>query len=202
MNIKINFKNQVFNKSSGNYILFTDEKFNISSLKKHISSSEYTYIFDILKTKDLKKKIIPFEINSKKKKILVSLKKNLSNYDAQNLGAECYQILSETKIIEHNINSETIQNKLRNLIGHFLHGIRLKSYKFQKYKTKKDKKGININVYGKNIPNQKDRLKFKAVEEGTFYTRDLVSEPGNVLHPDEYAKRLNSLKKIGLKINI
>ena len=30
----------------------------------------------------------------------------------------------------------------------------------------------------------------------------LVSEPGNILHPDEYAKRLKSLKKNGLKINI
>ena len=29
-----------------------------------------------------------------------------------------------------------------------------------------------------------------------------MSEPGNILHPDEYAKRLNSLKKHGLKINV
>ena len=35
-----------------------------------------------------------------------------------------------------------------------------------------------------------------------FYARDLVSEPGNILHPDEYAKRLNLLKKDGLKITI
>ena len=54
----------------------------------------------------------------------------------------------------------------------------------------------------KGKPSAKSKLKFKAVEEGTFYTRDLVSEPGNVLHPDEYAKRLNSLKKHGLKINM
>ena len=40
------------------------------------------------------------------------------------------------------------------------------------------------------------------MEEGTFFTRDLVSEPGNILHPDEYAKRLSSLKKLGLKITI
>ena len=46
------------------------------------------------------------------------------------------------------------------------------------------------------------RFKFKAIEKGTFYTRDLVSEPGNVLHPDEYAKRLRTLKKYGLKINV
>ena len=45
-------------------------------------------------------------------------------------------------------------------------------------------------------------MKFKALEEGTFYARDLVSEPGNVLHPDEYAKRLSSLKKDGLKVTI
>ena len=29
-----------------------------------------------------------------------------------------------------------------------------------------------------------------------------MSEPGNLLHPDEYAKRLNSMKKIGLEVNI
>ena len=40
------------------------------------------------------------------------------------------------------------------------------------------------------------------MEEGTFFTRDLVSEPGNVLHPDEYAKRISALKNLGLKINI
>ena len=29
-----------------------------------------------------------------------------------------------------------------------------------------------------------------------------MSEPGNVLNPDEYAKRLISLKKDGLRVNI
>ena len=30
----------------------------------------------------------------------------------------------------------------------------------------------------------------------------MVSEPGNILHPDEYAKRISSLRKDGLKINV
>ena len=69
----------------------------------------------------------------------------------------------------------------------------------QKNETRK----ISINISGnKNIPNIKNQLKFKALEEGTFYARDLVSEPGNILHPDEYAKRLNSLRRDGLKVNI
>jgi leucyl aminopeptidase len=40
------------------------------------------------------------------------------------------------------------------------------------------------------------------LEKGTFFARDLVSEPGNILHPDEYARRVNLLRKDGLKINI
>ena len=99
-------------------------------------------------------------------------------------------------------SSDTIPNGFKNIVGYFLHGIKLKSYKFEKYKTKKNNSSISISVIGKNFPNYKDQLKFSSIEEGTFYTRDLVSEPGNVLHPDEYAKRLKSLKKDGLKINI
>ena len=92
--------------------------------------------------------------------------------------------------------------KNENFIGHFLHGFKLKSYKFQKYKTKKEKEDIILNIIGKkNKPSSQVQLNFKALEEGTFYARDLVSEPGNILHPDEYAKRLSSLKKDGLKIN-
>ena len=38
--------------------------------------------------------------------------------------------------------------------------------------------------------------------EGINHTKDLVSEPGNILHPDEYAKRISTLKKLGLKISV
>ena len=38
--------------------------------------------------------------------------------------------------------------------------------------------------------------------KGVSLTKDLVSEPGNILHPDEYAKRITQLRKIGLKINV
>ena len=202
MNIKVNFKKQVFGKFNANLILFADEKFNITGLKKHISNSEYSYISDILKKKDTKKKIVTFDISSKKKIILVSLKKNLTGSDTENLGAKWYVILNELKETQYIVNSDTIPNGLKNILGYFLHGIKLKSYKFEKYKTKKNKGEIIINVIGKNIPNNKDQLKFSSIERGTFYTRDLVSEPGNVLHPDEYAKRIKTLSKFGLKIKI
>ena len=202
MNIKINFKNQAFGKSYGNSILFVDEKFNISGLKKLISASEYSYIIDLLKNEDLEKNFITFDLSSKRKIILVALKKNLNSFDAENLGAKCYDLFKKLNKTEYVLNSNSVLIRLNNFVGYFLHGIKLKSYLFEKYKTKKNKKTISISVIGKNIPSQKDQIKFKALEEGSFYTRDLVSEPGNVLHPDEYAKRIKSLKKFGLKINI
>ena len=57
MNIKINFKKQAFSKSNANLILFADEKFNITGIKKHITNSEYSYISDLLNKKDEKKKL-------------------------------------------------------------------------------------------------------------------------------------------------
>ena len=77
------------------------------------------------------------------------------------------------------MNADTAYNQSKKFISYFLHGLKLKSYKFEKYKTKKLKKNTII-VTGKNIPSLKERIKFTALEEGTFYTRDLVSEPGNV----------------------
>ena len=202
MSITINYKNSFQNSKLSNQILFVDEKFDIFSAKKYIKTSDYLFISDMIKSKDLSHKIITFDINSKKKIFLISLKKNFSSTDVENLGAKFYDLLNDTKDVQLNINSDIIQIKSKNPIGYFLHGLKLKSYKFEKYKTKKSKKNIFIVVSGKNLPSAKDQIKFKAIEEGTFYTRDLVSEPGNILHPDEYAKRLNSLKKVGLKIKV
>ncbi len=114
-----------------------------------------------------------------------------------------YGRINQGKNVEYSLNSNSISSKQKNFVNHFLHGLKLKSYEFKKYKTKKDIRVISINVIGnKDKFLSKDRIKFKALEEGTFFARDLVSEPGNILHPDEYVKRINLLKKDGLKITI
>ena len=67
MSIKINYSNNISSKALTNIVLFTEEKFNINGLKKHLSSPELSYIGDLLKTCDLKKNLLVFEVNSKKK---------------------------------------------------------------------------------------------------------------------------------------
>ena len=203
MTIQINYKSTGLKKNTNNLVLFVDESFNISGLKKYISNTEFSYISDLLKTSDLKKNLLFFEINSKKTIFLVSLKKDLKISDIESLGAKFHGYINYDKKNDYFVNSDTINSKIENFVGYFLHGLKLKSYKFNIYKSKKEKRVISINVIGnKNKISTQNQLRFKALEEGTFFARDLVSEPGNILHPDEYAKRINSLKKHGLKINI
>tara|TARA_B100001057_G_scaffold181109_1_gene181824 strand:+ start:5583 stop:7040 length:1458 start_codon:yes stop_codon:yes gene_type:complete len=201
MSIQINYKNNSSKNLNANLVLFSDEKFNINHLKKYISSSEFSYIDGLLKNSDLNKNSFVFEVNSKKKIVLFSIKKNIKLSDIESLGAELYGRINYGKNSQYFVNSDTVIGNYENFIGHFLHGLKLKSYEFNKYKTKKKERLISITVFGKkNKISATTQLKFKALEEGTFYARDLVSEPGNILHPDEYAKRIVSLKRFGLKV--
>tara|TARA_B100000941_G_scaffold49288_1_gene31213 strand:+ start:24892 stop:26349 length:1458 start_codon:yes stop_codon:yes gene_type:complete len=203
MSININYLKKNSSDFSSNLVLFSDEKFNINKLKKYLTSSEFSYINDLLKNYDLKKNLFVFEVSSKKKIILVSIKNNFKTAEIENLGAEFYGKVNNGKKSEYFIVSDSVLSKQGNFLGHFLHGLKLKSYEFNKYKSKKNDRLISLKIVGnKNKPSDKYQLKFKALEQGTFFARDLVSEPGNILHPDEYAKRINMLKKFGLKINI
>ena len=170
MPIKINYSNNKSNKSSANLVLFVDQSFNISGLKKIISNTEYSYISELLKTSDLKKNILFFDISSKKTIFLVSIKRDLKTSDVENLGAKFHVFIDYEKKNDYLVNLDTINSKIENFVGYFLHGLKLKSYEFNIYKSKKDKRLISVNVIEskKNI-STKNQLRFKALEEGTFF---------------------------------
>ena len=148
MTVQINYKLNSANRASSNVVLFVDEKFNTSGLKKYISNSEFLYISDLLKNSDLKKDLLVFKINSKKTIFLVSIKKNVKTSDIENLGAKFHSYINYDKKNDYVVNSDTISGNVKNFIGYFLHGIKLKSYEFNLYKSKKNKKLVSINIVG------------------------------------------------------
>ena len=75
MTIEINYSQKTTSNNSSNLVLFSSEKFSSNNLKKYLSNSELSYINDLLKTSDLKKNLLVFEVNSKKKVVLVLIKK-------------------------------------------------------------------------------------------------------------------------------
>ena len=67
----------------------------------------------------------------------------------RNLGADFYNFtksnfLTNLTFFDDNVNFT--QNKNKIFLDEFLHGMQLKSYQFNKYKTKKDMVNINIDV--------------------------------------------------------
>ena len=104
-----------------------------------------------------------------KKIVLISIKKNLKTSEIENLGAEFYGRINYGKNSEYNIISDSLISKDNNFLGHFLHGLKLKSYEFGKYKTKKETRIIHINIFGnKNKPSSQIQLKFKAFRRRNF----------------------------------
>ena len=97
MSVKINYSNKSAVQLSTNTVIFVDEKFNTKNIAKYVSNSEISYINDLLKISDLKKNILIFELNSKKKIVLVSIKKDLKNSDIENLGAEFFGKINHEK---------------------------------------------------------------------------------------------------------
>ncbi len=75
MTVTIKYNKSGLKKNTSNLIIFSDEKFNNSGLKRFISKTEYSFIADLIKAKDLKKKILFFDISSKKKNNFNFLKK-------------------------------------------------------------------------------------------------------------------------------
>lgn len=90
---------------------------------------------------------------------------------------------------------------------HFFTSLLLRCYQFDDYKAT-DPEDTNIEskkvtYYGTDYKAVQDFIPdIEALREGVFYARDLVSEPANILNPEEYAIRLKALSKIGLKVTI
>ena len=146
-------------------MLFSDEKFKLNGVKKYLSNDEFSYVSELLKMSDLKKNLFVFEVNSKKKIILLSIKNKIKTSDFENLGGEFYKRINHGKNAEYCIISDSVDNKFKDLLGHFLHGLKLKSYEFNKYKQKKFKTNINKHSCNKNKPSSSNQIKFKALEE-------------------------------------
>jgi len=206
MTLKILHKNKATDRDIKNYLLFSNENFKVYGLDKISLKSQSNHINKTIASNTHKdKNFLIFNINSNQRVVLVKIKNNQSSLDNETKGAELYSFIKSNLIfnlsmLEGNILSTDIKNK--NFINEFLHGIELKSYEFNKYKTKKKNDQFEIHVISKKNIFSKINNRFSSLIDGTNLTKDLVSEPGNILHPDEYAKRLLQLKKIGLKVTV
>ena len=214
MNNSIVFKKKITKELQSIDSFFIDQKLNANNLHFYFSKIDLNKIEHYLskiKSKKANEEIFSFDLSEYKKIIFVVTKKYFLDFELEQLGARLFLFLKNNKIDKINFFSDTFKlysknsPKKNNLdILNFIHGINLKSYNFEKYKTKKpDKYKLEV----KTISNEykilkKNYVTYSAVERGVNLTRDLVSEPPNVLYPKKYVEIIKKLTSIGLKVNV
>ena len=205
MSLKIKYLNNQ-KKSSKNRAIFLTKDSKISDFKGIFDIKINQKIISFLKnsTKIKDNKISSLNLDFDQKLIIIFLVKKNDFFQSEKIGAKFYDHSKTNEVDEITIlgsNFSSVRDKIK--FESFLHGAELKSYEFNLYKSKKNNKIINFNILlQKNKHDQKTKNKLNALLNGVNFTKDLVSEPGNILHPDEYAKRLAKLTKIGLKVTI
>ena len=195
------------------FAIFVNDKFQFRDRKNILSkeaSNKIKSYLETLKDKKSGEEISSLDISSRQKCFIIKVKKKYETYYPEERGGIFYSFLKNFKSIkEIDIYIDSLdfeKEEMVNFSSEFIFGYSLKSYSFDIYKTL-DKKKSNKNVTCKIISSHKEKIEKKyryneAIKSGVFLTRDLVSEPGYVLHPDEYVKRLVKLKKYGLKVTV
>ncbi|HEX4180152.1 MAG TPA: leucyl aminopeptidase [Caulobacteraceae bacterium] len=118
--------------------------------------------------------------------------------------AEAYHALK-------NCGAETLTLGLRGLsaehAAHAALGVRLAAYRFDRYRTREpmDKKptvGV-VRIEADDVTSAENAFApLAALADGVTFTRDLVSEPANILYPAEFARRVKALETTGLTVDI
>jgi len=91
--------------------------------------------------------------------------------------------------------------------AHVAFGARLKSYRFDKYFTKEKKedkpqlKKLSV-LTSANGAAKTAFAPLDKIADGVFLTRNLVSEPANVIHPETLAEECRKLAELGIDVEL
>ena len=193
INIAVSFKiqKQSLNlKKHNNLILFVDSNFEVKGLEDSLLSKNLSLINKMIGLNKKKiKNFFSFDLSLNLKIIIVKVNLKGKNFEnIEKLGAKFFEYVKSNSFYETAILNQNIKffsRKDLSFFDKFIFGIFIKSYQFDVYKTSLEKKlfklsiqkNFNYNFYLKHN-------KFISLVEVISFTKNLVSEPRNMLHPD------------------
>ncbi len=136
---------------------------------------------------------------------------DLNITDIETAGGKLFDVLKQNGSKHINIRMSRngdLDNISAAEIGvHIAIGLYLKSYKFDKYQSKKRDDTVKIEkvIVSSNVATDSNSLfkKQMSIVDGVFLARDLINEPPNELYPESYVERLkDELKPLGVEIEI
>jgi leucyl aminopeptidase len=135
---------------------------------------------------------------------------DISDVEMENLGGRIYAETQRDKGGEVVVAVDAVKGaKLQpwEMASRMAYGARLRSYRFDKYRTKlkpEDKPSLkSLGFRAEKFETAKKAYAhFDKIADGVFFTRDLVSEPANIIYPVTLAERAKELEKLGVKVEI
>jgi len=125
-----------------------------------------------------------------------------TNLDRQNLGGMTLAHVNKSGARHVAIPTNTPVD-----VAAFMHGMRLRSYRFDQYRTKQKDSDLptvtKVTMVCDDTAAAEEKFaRLQNLADGVFLTRDLVSEPPNTLFPEEFANRASELAKLGVEVNV
>ena len=208
----INFLNKTPSDISHYLIFISDGK---TILNQNLNEDLKSFLTSVLKTIDLKKKNFDEDFtfydskNTLKRVNICKLSdhKNINDY-AYMSGTKLssFEKTDKSKVFVMIEENQKLYHKSSEISAQIAIGFYLKNYSFDKYKTLKSKKrNLVSKIYfclAKYTEAKKLFDEHKALAKGVFFTRDLVSEPANILYPEKFVECCNIFKKVGLKLEV
>ena len=217
--MKVHFIKEDSNFSKNIIIICDDKPENIGkqSFIKKLESEINISIAKVIEIQEFKgkfKKMLRIATQSNKiHNILIfstGALKDFDNKHAIDLGGTievvCQRLRVSSAQLFYSLDCEV--EKLREVLFNISFGALLRGYRFDKYKTKQDEDNQKVVLENLEIPcpdpvkANKDFEKYIHIADGVELTKNLVSEPPNVLNPEKFAEICTELKKYGVEVDV
>ena len=124
-----------------------------------------------------------------------------SDTDLLNAGGKAFVRLNGQNVTTAEVLADTLKG---NGAAYFAHGAQLRSWKIDKYKSKPSDAILleTLTIVGAEDGAQDSWAALEAVAAGVDLTRELVSEPGNVIYPESFVERCRHLTDLGIAVRV
>jgi len=135
---------------------------------------------------------------------------DVSAVSLQNLGGNVVHKLATSGLKSATVVCDAIPGvklEVTEMAAHIAYGANLGSYRFDKYRTTRKAKEkpslstVSIAVEGAGKA-RRAYAPLRAIADGVAFTRDLVSEPANVVFPESFAAECRKLANLGVKVEV
>ncbi|MDX1737896.1 MAG: leucyl aminopeptidase, partial [Alphaproteobacteria bacterium] len=160
------------------------------------------------KTAQIAEVIVPLGLDADKLILIGMGKENSDKIDeikCQKIGGTIAGLI--TNSAAKNVTVYVDDDETGEVTAHVAFGLTLGAYRFDKYITKKEDGETIFNgevSFVSKSASQADKRfeELKAIADGISLTRDVVSEPPNVLYPATMAHEAEKLSELGVKVTV